>query len=276
MTNKVALCFLISGEHILNHEQAWKDWIEPNKDFINIYFHYTDYSKIKSEWVRSHAIPSKATMTTHYFHVIPAYLTLIRNAILSDGLNKWFCFLTDSCAPVIPPYQFKHMFDNYSDKSIFKWKKAHWNPLFIKRANLKYLPEDYRLCHDPWFTLTRIDAELCLRFAVEHTNKFKLICAGIIANESLFAIILKAYGRLPLVLNETTYITDWTRMTSANSPYVFTNPLSDQDIEFITDMKKKNKYIMFIRKIRFSATTGHHLHNLHNLHNLHSLSKVES
>ena len=37
---KVALCFIISYQHILNKEQLWIDWIKPNKDIINIYFHY--------------------------------------------------------------------------------------------------------------------------------------------------------------------------------------------------------------------------------------------
>ena len=37
---KVALCFIISYEHILNKEQLWIDWIKPNQDIINVYFHY--------------------------------------------------------------------------------------------------------------------------------------------------------------------------------------------------------------------------------------------
>ena len=43
---KVALCFLISGKHEINKESLWKDWIEENKDIINVYFHYTDYIRI--------------------------------------------------------------------------------------------------------------------------------------------------------------------------------------------------------------------------------------
>ena len=32
---KIALCFIISYEHVLNKEQLWIDWINPNKDIIN-------------------------------------------------------------------------------------------------------------------------------------------------------------------------------------------------------------------------------------------------
>ena len=34
---KIALCFIISYEHILQKEQLWIDWIQPNKDIINGY-----------------------------------------------------------------------------------------------------------------------------------------------------------------------------------------------------------------------------------------------
>jgi len=172
MTSKVALCFIISGDHCLNKERIWREWIEPNKEFINIYFHYSDLSKIQSKWIRDHAIPQTETMGTSYFHVVPAYLTLMRHAIMQDAQNTWFCFLTDSCAPAISPTQFAKMFVLYSDKSIFKWKPAQWNPTFHKRANLKYLPKEYRLSHYPWFTLTKIDAQLCLRFAKTKTRVF--------------------------------------------------------------------------------------------------------
>ena len=37
---KVALCFIISYEHVLQKEHYWINWIEQNKDLFNIYFHY--------------------------------------------------------------------------------------------------------------------------------------------------------------------------------------------------------------------------------------------
>ena len=45
---KIALCFIINYEHILNKEDIWREWIEPNKDIINVYFFYKDFRKIKS------------------------------------------------------------------------------------------------------------------------------------------------------------------------------------------------------------------------------------
>ena len=51
---KIALCFIISYEHILNKEELWREWIEHNKDIINVYFYYKDLKKIKSEWIQKH------------------------------------------------------------------------------------------------------------------------------------------------------------------------------------------------------------------------------
>ena len=44
---KVALCFLISYDHKLKKEKLWIDWIEKNKNIINVYFHYKDKCKIE-------------------------------------------------------------------------------------------------------------------------------------------------------------------------------------------------------------------------------------
>ena len=46
---KIALCFIISYEHILQKEQLWIDWIKPNQDIINIYFHYKSIISNKEE-----------------------------------------------------------------------------------------------------------------------------------------------------------------------------------------------------------------------------------
>lgn len=272
MASKVALCFIISGNHILNKEQIWKEWIEPNKDFINVYFHYANLSKITSSWIRSNAIPEKNTVYTSYNHVVPAYITLLSHAISRDPQNKWFCFLTDSCAPIVSPIKFKELFNNNSEKSVIKWQKANWNPLFSKRANLKYLPEEYWLSHDPWFTLTKIDAECCLRFVKSKPKIYAKICAGIIANESVFAIILKFYRRLQFTINNSDHIVDWARMTSKTSPYVFQHA-SLQDTKLILDKKEKNMYAMFLRKVS-SAFPDNVLRNIssHSSHSSHGTS----
>jgi hypothetical protein len=252
---KVALCFLISGDHVLNKEHIWKEWVEPNQDIIQIHFHYADKTKIKSQWIRLHAMPEKLIAPTDYFHVVPAYLSLISYAIASDPFVKWFCFLTDACSPIITPQKFRELFFRDSDKSIFKWGKAHWNVYHFTRANLRHLPKSQRLSHDPWFTLTRVDAELCLKYASECKKMYFFICQGVVANESIFAIILLHYDRLQHVLNKGVTITDWTRMTSMTSPYVFKtfpNGVPLQDIKYIQTEKEKNDYYMFIRKVHTS------------------------
>ena len=107
---KIALCFIISYDHILNKEDIWKEWIEFNKDIINVYFYYKDYKKIKSNWIREHAIPLKYIHETNYYHVIPAYLSVMSFALSHDIANNWFCMLTDSCCPIISPKRFRYLF----------------------------------------------------------------------------------------------------------------------------------------------------------------------
>jgi hypothetical protein len=136
------------------------------------------------------------------------------------------------------------------------WKPAWWNPDFHKRANLRLLPQELRLAHDPWFILKRKNVRQITQF-MEDSNKKKLvdlICAGGLANESLFAIILYMCGIISLtpskqhVISSPTHISDWSRMTSATSPHVFKEG-SLTDLRFIDDALKKHPYAMFLRKV---------------------------
>jgi hypothetical protein len=107
---KIALCFIINYEHILNKEHIWREWIEPNKDIINVYFYYSNLNKIKSEWILEHTIPPNHIVQTSYYHVVPAYLSLISFAMSHDKNNEWFSFLTDSGCPIISPKKFRYLF----------------------------------------------------------------------------------------------------------------------------------------------------------------------
>ena len=254
---KIALCFIISYKHILNKEEIWREWIEYNKDIINIYFYYKNKRKIKSQWILNHCLPeSECVYKTSYYHIIPAYLSLMKHALndTKNGVNQWFCFLTDACCPLISPRRFRYLFYKYREKSIFSWRKAWWNPRFHKRANLALLPEDFRLANDPWFTLKREDVAISLSYIQKKTNLLKLISAGGLANESLFAIILYSCGRLKNVINDITHAADWTRMASSTSPHIFHNADS-QDIQCIEKFlnfektEKKEMFTMFIRKV---------------------------
>jgi len=248
---KAALCFIISYEHILNKEELWKEWIEPNKDIINVYFYYKDFNKIKSQWIREHTIPPNFIHETSYYHVIPAYLSLMRFALLHDAYNSWFCMLTDSCCPIISPKKFRYLFYQNYNKSIMSWREAWWNVDFHKRANLARLPKELRLANDPWFTLKRENVYHVLDFVNKQQDTTKTICSGGLANESLFAIILYCYKQLELkgpVIQSATHIVDWNRMESATSPHLFIKA-DEKDVKFIDSSLEKNKYVMFIRKV---------------------------
>lgn len=245
---KIALCFIISYDHILNKEHIWRKWIDYNKDIINVYFYYKDITKIKSTWIQEKAIPQKKIINTSYYHVIPAYISILAHASHADPKNQWFCLLTDSCCPIISPRRFRKLFfDNYN-KTIMSWKKAWWNIEFHKRANLALLPEDLRLANDPWFVLKREDVARIIQYFHVKGDIATTICQGGLANESIFAIILEAYNELKNVVSSVTHITDWSRMTSSTSPHVFKEG-NDLDIKFIENELKEKKYQMFIRKV---------------------------
>jgi hypothetical protein len=245
---KVALCFIINYDHILNKEDIWKKWIEPNKDIINVYFYYKDLTKIKSEWILKHAIPSNLIQETSYYYVVPAYLTILNYAYNHNIHNKWFCMLTDSCCPIISPKKFRYLFYKYYNKSIISCKKAWWNITFHSRANLALLPNELHLANDAWFTLKRENVIQCINFVRNKNDFSKLICAGGLANESLFAIILYIYGEIKYIMNCSTHIIDWNRRSSPTSPHIFKD--GDKfDIQIIEQTLKENEYTMFIRKI---------------------------
>ena len=245
---KVALCFIISYDHILNKEHIWRKWIDYNKDIINVYFYYKDIKKITSKWILERAMPEDRIMKTTYFHVIPAYISVLAYAIQNDIDNRWFCLLTDSCCPIISPKRFRYLFFENYNKTIMSWKKAWWNIQFHKRANLALLPEDLRLANDPWFVLKREDVNRIIQYFHLKGDITKQICDGGLANESLFAIILCVYNELKNVICSVTHICDWSRMATATSPHIFKEG-NELDIKFIANELKKRNFKMFIRKV---------------------------
>ena len=263
--NKVALCFIISYKHVLNQEAVWKKWIEPNKNWINVYVHYKHINHIKSPWLRSHTIPPNYISETSYFHVVPAYISLLSFAKHHDSLNQWFCMLTDSCMPIISPEHFKERFQQYGSKSIMSIKGADWNPDFHGRANLKRLPPNLHIMHDPWFTLTLSHVNQIIQFIFNPTTRtiYSTVCAGGLANESVFAIMLgvtiadlESHQSRQLLqtnknlMNMSTTIVDWSRRPSSTSPHLFTmedNPYINQQV--IQGLLQKNPLAMFLRKV---------------------------
>ena len=248
---KVALCFLISYEHILHKEQLWIDWIKPNQDIINVYFHYKDINMIKSPWIKMYTIPPKLVQQTTYFNVVSAYMSILCYAYNHDIKNLWFCLLTDSCVPIISPEKFRKIFFEHYQASIIKCKPAYWNITIHRRANLRLLDKEYWLANDPWFTLCRDHVHKCILFLTLKNNIYQQINMGGLANESVFAIILQTFGELnnPLrMINESSSISDWTRMASPTSPHFFKES-TEENINIICDLLKENKYTLFLRKV---------------------------
>ena len=80
---------------------------------------------------------------------------------------------------------------------------------------------------------------------------YKQINEGGLANESFFAIVLKTFRQLEnpdVMVNEESTLTDWSRMQSATSPYLF-KEATEENMKMIHGFLKKNKYAMFLRKV---------------------------
>jgi hypothetical protein len=72
-----------------------------------------------------------------------------------------------------------------------------------------------------------------------------------VANESLFAVVFKKFGTLGKggrIINAVSTLTDWSRMTSATSPYVFLKD-SLENRTFIEKGLRENQYAVFLRKV---------------------------
>lgn len=246
---KIALCFLISGKNEIKKENIWKSWIEEIKDQINVYIHYTNYSQIQSSWIKKHCLPQKYIALTDYYHVVPAYMSLMKYALITDEKNQWFCFLTESCCPIISASKFKKLFLQYSHKSIIKCGPIWWNPTITRRANLHSFPKEYQLANNPWFILSRKAVESCLFYRKTQFSQYNYICRGNIANESIFAMMLY-YNKMlskKYIMNEEVVATDWVHMDSPTSPHTFYKGEKDE-ILFIENERKK-PYTVFLRKV---------------------------
>jgi len=245
---RAALCFLVNYDNNLVKESIWKKWIEPNRDILDVYIHYNKDIPLTSQWVQKHAIPPSYIVKTSYYHVVPAYMSILHFAYKERKDTTWFCLLTEACVPVISPGAFRRLFyENYTS-SILAWRKAWWNVDLHKRANLRWFQEELRLGHDPWFVLNRDDVSKCVGYTISNTKLYQLICNGGLANESLFAIVLYQNKRLAQAINQSSHITDWTKPSSATSPYVFSTGSVDE-IGYINEQLHKNRYAMFLRKV---------------------------
>jgi hypothetical protein len=250
---KAALCFIISYTHVLHHEQLWRDWIRDISDIINVYVHYSDYSKL-SPWLKQYALTQ--IQRTTYADVVPAYIAVLSQAYNADVTNSWFCLLTDTCAPVISPAEFRARFEQAHMCSIMRWKKAHWNVAYHPRANLARLPTSHHLCNDPWFVLCRAHVLCCITFVLKQRTLYKIITSGGIANESLFAIILVLYNpvspeALSPIINESASVADWVRPATGTSPHYF-HDATQTNTDVLERLVTDHPYAMFARKFNSS------------------------
>jgi hypothetical protein len=113
------------------------------------------------------------------------------------------------------------------------------------------MKKEYWLANDPWFVLTRSHVHKSLIFLAAKTGVYNQVNEGGLANESLFAIILQTFKELTnpnTLVNECSTVTDWTRMSSPTSPYLF-KEATPENINIIKNLLKDHPYTMFLRKV---------------------------
>ena len=247
---KIVLCFIINDR--LHHEKAWQKWITENNDIVDFFFH--NKNEPTSPWIKEHCLPRNYIADTDYFHIVPAYMNLFMYTFFSKTRYSWFVMLTESCVPVLSPTRFREMWTLHRESSMMQWGKAYWNIHFHKRANLYQLPEEYHLFNDPWFILTHRHVECILSFLVKYNKLYKMICNGVIANESIFAIMLKKMGKLKEINSaQPSHLVNWSQMSSRTSPYVFRSLLNEPEYSLVTKMQLRYPSACFLRKVNTTS-----------------------
>jgi hypothetical protein len=178
-------------------------------------------------------------------------MSILSYAYHHDKNNLWFCLLTDSCVPIVSPAKFRKLFFDHYQASIIKCKPAYWDIRIHRRANLRLFKKEFWLANDPWFTLCRDHVNKCLLFLNYKNETFQQINSGGLANESMFAIILQTFGELSntfRLINESSSVADWSRMSSPTSPYLF-KEVTHENNNIICNLLKENKYTLFLRKV---------------------------
>jgi len=103
---KIALCFLVVKN--LNNLEVWKKWISGNEDLVNIYVHISgENQKNKDFWdpflwenrTENHGV--KAVKTKWGNTSLTYAAGTLYKAALKNTDNKYFCFLSEACIPLI-------------------------------------------------------------------------------------------------------------------------------------------------------------------------------
>jgi hypothetical protein len=244
--DSIAFCFMVTKD--LSKENVWKKWLnELNKLNVkyNIYVHVSDPTKVKSDWLKKYLIPQN--IPTWWDDHMDAELTLLKYA-LDNSNDSWFINLSETTIPMVSPSKFKKMFNNYKNKTILQYKKIWWDPRFQDRGNSLKFPPKARLGNSEWCSICNEDMRV-ICYMWKNTNIINTIMKKPHADESIFSVSLYIGNRFKNTINAFNTLMDWERDLEASSPYTFKYPYTEYDKKFIEEFLKKNKYVMFMRKV---------------------------
>lgn len=100
--NTIAICLIIVEE--LLHEDIWRQWIDDNNSNDKLFkaklvIHAKNPEKIKSEWVKAHALKHSHRPEWNSPEVVRAMLAVLTEAIKDETCGR-FVFGTESCLPM--------------------------------------------------------------------------------------------------------------------------------------------------------------------------------
>lgn len=92
---KIAFLFLTLDN--VNWPQFWNEYIEKNKDYLNVYVHPKYPNKITVPWMKKNIIHN--LVNTGWGYIVEAYIQLFEEA-MKDKSNKKFITVSESCIPI--------------------------------------------------------------------------------------------------------------------------------------------------------------------------------
>ena len=264
MTTCLCLClcvFVTNQSHVFSQPQVWSRWLaDGNTTRIHIYIHakYPQQLRIPPD-LQPWCTVLPTSIPTSYLYMVPAYEYAMHYILHASKNNAWIGFVTETCCPARRLQSIIHELDSAPmHASWLRWKPAWWPVAFHHRANLRRLPPELHLGHDPWFVLSRRDAQEVITLTPEQQRVRNVVVQGPIANESWVAILLHMKGRLSHVHNSVTHAANWTPMSSSTSPHVFGT--TEQDHRLLLQTLSACPTAWFVRKVHSNRVHNYWLH----------------
>lgn len=254
VANDVTFCFLVTTDLVKEH--IWREWFDQLQQLqfkfkIIVHCSPSNVDNVKSDWLKLHFIPNKRTRDTAWGWVLKSMMSMYEHAI-DTCPAAWYTLHSETCVPMVSPETFIRIFNEHKQHTFVSHRRAWWNILKVRRANLHLLPSDMHVAHSQWCIFCHEDLSQLVKMSKldEHIkNALSVLAGGHAAEESYAAALLGSINDMKNVINQPTTLVDWNRSLNGNNPHVFIE-WTDADETIVNDLRKTNaNTFMFMRKI---------------------------